>query len=202
MDRVPRGAVTAPVAEHDVWVLRHGATEWSVDGRHTGRTDLPLTEDGRDQARVRRAGPRRRPFARVLVSPLAAGPRDLRAGRLRRPGRAHRRPARVGLRRLRGPHDAADPRDGAGLDGVDRALSRGETLDQVAARVDRVIAEVRATDGPVALFAHGHVLRVLTARWCELEPIEGRRFPLDTGTVSILGYEHGFAGVRRWNSTA
>jgi broad specificity phosphatase PhoE len=76
----------------------------------------------------------------------------------------------------------------------------GETLEQVAGRVDRVITCARAGDGPVALFAHGHVLRVLTARWCELDPIEGRRFPLDTGTVGILGYEHGFPGIRRWNA--
>ncbi len=76
----------------------------------------------------------------------------------------------------------------------------GETLAEVAARVDRVIADARATDGPVALFAHGHLLRVLTARWCRFDAIEGRRFPLDTGTVGILGYEHGNPGVRRWNS--
>ena len=78
----------------------------------------------------------------------------------------------------------------------------GETIDQVATRVDRVIDQVRAADGEVAVFAHGHVLRVLTARWCQLEAIEGRRFLLDTGTVNVLGYEHQIPGVRRWNDTS
>ena len=86
------------------------------------------------------------------------------------------------------------------MDDLDGPCPGGETIDQVAARADRVIAEARATDGDVALFAHGHILRVLTARWCGLDPVEGRRFPLDTGTVNILGYEHGYPGVRRWNA--
>ncbi len=78
----------------------------------------------------------------------------------------------------------------------------GETLADVGGPGRSGHRDGASRRGPVALFAHGHVLRILTARWCELDPIEGRRFPLDTGTVGILGYEHGFPGVRRWNSTA
>ena len=78
----------------------------------------------------------------------------------------------------------------------------GETLQQVAQRVDRVIARAGAADGDVALFAHGHVLRVLAARWCDLDPIEGRRLPLATGTTSVLGWEHESRGIRVWNQPA
>jgi probable phosphoglycerate mutase len=181
-------------------VLRHGATEWSVAGRHTGRTDLPLTDEGRAQARaVGRVLDHRR-FARVLVSPLRRARQTCELA-----GYADQAELTDDLREF----------DYGDLEGLTTSQIRvsapgwtvwtgpcpgGETLADVGARVDRVIATVRAVDGPVALFAHGHVLRVLTARWCELEPVEGRRFPLDTGTVGILGYEHGFPGVRRWNS--
>jgi broad specificity phosphatase PhoE len=193
--------VTDPEAEHDVWVLRHGATEWSVSGRHTGRTDLPLTDDGRAQARAVGQILTGQRFARVLVSPLARARETCTLA-----GYADQAELTDDLREF----------DYGDLEGLTTPQIRetvpgwtvwthpcpgGETLADVGARVDRVIATVRAVDGPVALFAHGHVLRILTARWCELDPIEGRRFPLDTGTVGILGYEHGFPGVRRWNST-
>jgi len=194
--------VTVAVPEHDAWLLRHGATEWSVDGRHTSRTDLPLTEHGRDQAEAVGRALDGRSFARVLVSPRR---------------RARETCDLSGYGAEAEITDDLQELDYGEYEGLTTAQIRetapgwtiwtgpcpgGETLDQVAARVDRVIAEVRTTDGPVALFAHGHVLRVLTARWCQLDPIEGRRFPLDTGTVSILGYEHGFPGVCRWNAAA
>jgi broad specificity phosphatase PhoE len=184
------------------WVLRHGETEWSRNGRHTGRTDIPLTPDGREQA----LGVGRllddRSFAHVLVSPL---------------GRA------VDTCRLAGYGDQAEVDDDllewdyGDHEGIATPQIRettpgwtiwtgtcpgGETLGEVAARADRVIARVLAAPGDVALFAHGHILRVLTARWCELDPIEGRRFPLDTGTVGVLGWEHEYPAVRRWNDEA
>jgi probable phosphoglycerate mutase len=78
-------------------------------------------------------------------------------------------------------------------------LPNGESIERVAARADRVIERALAADGDVALFAHGHILRVLTARWCDLIPQEGRRFMLDTGTLSLLGWEHEYRGIRGWN---
>jgi probable phosphoglycerate mutase len=194
--------VTGPAAEHDVWILRHGATEWSANGRHTGRTDLPLTEDGRAQARAVGRVLDGRPFARVLVSPLS---------------RARETCELAGYGDQAEPNDDLRELDYGDYEGLTTVQIResvegwtvwdgpcpgGETLADVGVRVDRVIAAVRATDGPVALFAHGHVLRILTARWCRLDPVEGRCFPLDTGTVGILGYEHDYPGVRRWNSVA
>ena len=172
-----------------------------MSGRHTSHTDLALTDDGRKQAiaigRVLDA----RPFARVLVSPLA---------------RARDTCELAGY----GPHaevtDDLREWDYGDYEGLTTPQIRetvpdwtvwtapcpgGETIEEVAARADRVIAAARAADGEVAVFAHGHVLRVLTARWCQLDAVEGRRFPLGTGTVNVLGYEHGFPGIRRWNDT-
>ena len=192
--------MTTPGDEHDVWVVRHGATEWSIAGRHTGRTDLALTEEGRDQARAVGRVLDGRPFSRVLVSPLARARETCELAGYADQAECTDDLLEFDYGRYEGLTTAQIREDVPGWTVWTEPCPGGEALIDVAARVDRVIAAVRGTDGPVALFAHGHVLRVLTARWCQLEPVEGRRFPLDTGTVGILGYEHGFPGVRRWNS--
>lgn len=188
--------------QHQMWVLRHGATEWSVDGRHTGRTDLPLSPAGRAQAEAVGRLLAGRPFARVLVSPLA---------------RAAATCVLAGYGDVAETDDDLAEWDYGGYEGITSQQIRqtvpgwtvwtgtcpdGETIDQVAARADRVIARALAADGDVALFAHGHILRVLTARWCQLDAIEGRRFPIDTGTVNVLGWEHEYPVIQRWNDEA
>jgi broad specificity phosphatase PhoE len=181
-------------------LVRHGETEWSRTGRHTGRTDLPLTDAGRRNAEVLRASLSARPFALVLTSPLSRA---------------------VETCRLAGLGDSAETReellewDYGDYEGLTTAEIRerrpdwnlwrdgcpgGESPDDVAARVDRVIAEVRRADGDVALFAHGHVLRVLAARWIELGPEGGARLVLATATLSVLGWERETAAVRLWNA--
>ncbi|MET8158649.1 histidine phosphatase family protein [Sphaerisporangium sp. NPDC005289] len=186
-------------------LLRHGETEWSRDRRHTGRTDLPLTPKGEDQARALAPALKDRTFSLVLVSPAE---------------RARYTAELAGLTGV-----ATDPDlwewDYGGYEGITTADIRverpgwylwrdgvipgdaehpGETIEQVAERADRVIARVRGVEGTVALVAHGHFLRVLTARWLELPPREGRHFVLDTGTISALGYEHGEPALTRWNA--
>jgi probable phosphoglycerate mutase len=184
---------------HQLWLFRHGETEWSLSGQHTGRTDLPLTAAGQRRARAigrRLAG---RPFARVLSSPL---------------GRA------LETCRLAGYGDVAelsqdlmewDYGDYEGRRTVDIRQERpgwslwqdgapgGETIDRVAARTRRVIEAAAAATGDVALFAHGHVLRVLTACWLELAPEAGQRFQLGTAAVSVLGYERETRVIVKWN---
>ena len=180
-------------------VVRHGETEWSRAGKHTGRTDVPLTEQGRRQAEAVGAALGDRDFALVLTSPL---------------GRA------LETCRLAGFGDRAEPRDelmewdyGAyegrttseireerpdwtlWRDGV----REGETIEQVAQRVDRVLGQIRSLEGDALLFAHGHVLRVLTACWLELEPDAGRLFALDPATLSTLGYERETPVIQLWN---
>jgi broad specificity phosphatase PhoE len=182
--------------------MRHGATDWSESGRHTSRTDLPLTSFGREQAADVGRLLGGRPFARVLVSPLA---------------RARETCEIAGYGAEAEVTDDLREWDYGDYEGLTTPQIRdtvpdwtvwsalcpgGETLAQVTSRVDRVIATARASGGEVAVFAHGHVLRVLTARWCELDAVEGRRFPLETGTVNVLGYEHDLPGVRRWNDRA
>jgi probable phosphoglycerate mutase len=181
--------------------VRHGETEWAKLGRHTGRTDIPLTALGRAQATAvagRLAG---RPFALVLSSPRS---RALDTARLA--GFADR---------VRTTDDLLEWDYGAdeGRTTLDIRAERpgwsiwsdgpkdGETIRQVAARADRVIALARRQAGDVLVFAHGHVLRVLAARWLAAAPSMGRRFALSTATLSILGWERETPVIERWNDT-
>ncbi|MGI5415788.1 histidine phosphatase family protein [Actinomadura luteofluorescens] len=190
-------------------LVRHGETEWSRARRHTGRTDLPLTARGEEQARALRGALAGRTIATTLVSPAE---------------RARRTAELAGLRT-----DAIDPDlwewDYGGYEGVSTRTIRekrpgwflwddgvvpgdaahpGETVERVGERADAVLARARPllSGGDVALVAHGHVLRVLTARWLGLEPALGRLFALDTGTVSALGSEHDRPVVSAWNVPA
>jgi broad specificity phosphatase PhoE len=189
-------------------LLRHGATEWSQSGQHTGRTDIPLLEEGRRQAEAIGAllgAYHLTEFAQVLTSPL------------------ERASETCALAGFEGETDLDllewDYGDYEGIttaeiqqnvpgwslwrDGVipGDADHPGETIGEVGARVDRVLkrAEPLLADGDVALVAHGHVLRVLTARWLGLPPAGGRMFRLDTGTVSTLGTEHDEPVILSWN---
>ncbi len=183
-----------------IWLVRHGATEWSVNGRHTGSTDLPLLPQG--QERAARLAPvlDDLPFSLVLVSPLT---------------RARDTAAMAGF-----PGAEVDPDlhewDYGVYEGITTATIRetvpnwtvwdgevpqGETVERVAARATRVLARADAAGGDVLLFAHGHILRVLTAVRLGLDPREGRRFVLDPATVSVIGHEHEWPALRRWNTT-
>jgi broad specificity phosphatase PhoE len=181
-------------------LVRHGETEWSRSGQHTSHTDLPLTETGRRQGELL-AGPLQEyEITRVLTSPLA---RALDTCKLAGMGdRAEVREELVewdyGDYEGRTTPDIREERPGWLLwrDGC----PGGETADQVGARVDRVLDEIRsAPDATAALFAHGHVLRVLTARWLGLPPEAGALFALSTATLSTLGYERETAVIRSWN---
>ncbi len=185
-------------AGHHVWLVRHGETEWARLGRHTGRTDIRLTEKGRAQARSlgsRLAGHR---FALELTSPLS---------------RAAETAALAGF-----PDATVDPDlqewDYGALEGrmtVDIAKDYrdwtiwrgpwpgGETVEDVGARADHVVVRARAADGDVLVFAHGHLLRVLAARWLGLSPSSGGLFALGTATISILGWDRDAAVIETWN---
>jgi broad specificity phosphatase PhoE len=189
-----------PAAERQIYVVRHGETEWSVNGRHTGRTDIPLTDVGREQAEDlgrRLAGHR---FALVLTSPLS---------------RASETASLAGFRDAERVDDLREWDYGAfeGRTTVDIRADipewsiwqgpwhAGETARQVGARADRVIARCLdpAVDGDALLFAHGHVLRVLTARWLGLAARQGSLFALGTATIGILGWERSNRVIETWN---
>jgi len=182
-----------------VVLVRHGETEWSASGRHTGRTDVPLTDAGRGQATALGGCLREWTFALVLASPLQRAAETCRLA-----GLGDAMQARDDLTEW-------DYGDYEGLTTVEIRTNRsnwslwaqgvpgGETADEVGARADRVIAEAQAASGDVALFAHGHFLRVLTARWLDLPPERGRSFALGTATLSVLGYERENRVITRWN---
>ena len=182
----------------ELWLIRHGETEWSRSGAHTGLTDLPLTAAGAAAATRLAAPLAAHPFALVLTSPLQ---RARRTARLAGFPDALPDPNLVewnygDYEGLSTPQIQVD-RPGWNLwrDGV----PHGETAAQVAARADAVIARALAADGDVALFAHGHVLRILTACWLGLPPDAGRLFALATATLSTLGYERETRVITRWN---
>lgn len=188
------------MSERSVVLVRHGETEWSKTGKHTGRTDVPLTEHGRDAARALAPKLARFQFARVLSSPLSrawetcalAGFGD----------RAEKRDAL--LEWNYGDYEGLLSKDirarVPGWTVFTHGCPNGETVEDVARRVDALIVEIAAASGDVAIFAHGHVLRVLAARWIEQDPALGARLMLDTAHVSILGFERDVRVVRAWNA--
>jgi probable phosphoglycerate mutase len=182
-------------------LVRHAQTQWSLDGRHTGSTDIPLTEHGRELAR--RLEPRlaRWRFAAVFVSPL---------------GRARETCELSGLGREARVLDDLHEWDYGEYEGLTTAEIRrvrpdwvlwrdgcpgGELPRQVGARADRVLAAVAQAGAPVALFSHGHMLRVIGARWIAQEAAQGGRLGLSAGALCVLGHERETAVIARWNDT-
>jgi probable phosphoglycerate mutase len=187
-------------AVHRVYLVRHAETEWSRSGRHTGTTDLPLTGTGRQRARELEPLLAQADFVLVLSSPLR---------------RARQTTALAGFgERAAIDDDLAEWNYGAyegltteqihqkapGWMVFSDGAPGGETPAQVGARVDRVIARIQSAGGDVALFGHGHVLRVLAARWLGLPVSAGSQFLLDTGTLSVLSHYRGTPALERWNS--
>jgi broad specificity phosphatase PhoE len=184
----------------EIVLVRHGETEWSRDHRHTGRTDVPLTAAGRRQAERLRDALAEWSFGRVLSSPLT---RALDTCRLAGYGdRAELSDALLewdyGEYEGETTDRIRESRPGWNLwrDGC----PGGETVADVSARVDPLVSELKDSEGDVALFAHGHVLRVLAARWLEMAPEAGARFWLATATISVLGSERETPVFRRWNA--
>jgi broad specificity phosphatase PhoE len=187
-------------------IIRHGETEWSAAGRHTGRTDILLTTQGEAAAKALRPALERRQIKAVFTSPAA---RARRTAELAGLGHAEQDPDLwewdYGGYEGRTTPEIQAERPGWYLwrDGVPPgdAQHPGETVDHVGARADAVLRRVRPllSDGDVALVAHGHVLRVLTARYLGLVAADGRLFRLDTGTLSLLGSEHAEPVVQAWN---
>lgn len=183
-----------------VFAVRHGETAWSVSGQHTGSTDIPLTDRGRDLATRLRPVLSGQSFGCALTSPLA---------------RARQTCALCGLGEIATiDSDLAEWRYGD-YEGLTPAQIEqnapgwlifrdgcpgGESPDEVGVRADRLIARVRAVDGDAVLFSHGHLLRVLAARWLGMPPRAGQHFLLDTGTLGVLSYYRSVPAIRTWNA--
>ena len=187
------------MGEHQVWLVRHGETEWSRDHKHTSVTDLPLTQTGVGVAgslRPRLAGI---PFEAVLTSPRT---------------RARRTAELAGFPDAEVDEDLTEW-DYGDYEGITTEAIRetvpdwtvwthptpgGETAEQVTRRLDRVVDRVQRVQGNVLVFGHGHSLRALTARWLGLRAADGRLFRLDTATLCCLGFERGLRVILRWNA--
>jgi broad specificity phosphatase PhoE len=186
------------VPADELWVVRHGETEWSRDGRHTSRTEVDLTPEGEQVARGLRERLDGVEFDLVLTSPRL---------------RARRTAELAGMPDARVEDDLTEW-DYGEYEGITTAEIReqvpdwtiwsqpcpgGESAADVSRRLDRVVAEVRANGGRVLVFSHGHASRALAARWLGLPVTEGRLFLLGTATISVLGYERESPVVARWN---
>jgi broad specificity phosphatase PhoE len=193
--------VTETPPERQVWLVRHGETEWARLGRHTGRTDIPLTDVGREQARAigRRLAGRR--FALVLTSPLSRAAETARLAGFGDVAIDDPDLREWDYGALEGRLTTDIRSDYPGWSIWTGPWPEGETLDEVAARADRVIARCLAPEvvGDALLFAHGHLLRVLAARWIRRPPAEGGAFALSTATHSILGWDRENPVIETWN---
>jgi probable phosphoglycerate mutase len=190
----------------ELWLVRHGETTWSAEGRHTGWTDIPLTGNGRRQAAVLGKTLAGTKFAAVLCSPLLRAKETCEIA-----GFGSIAVADEGLREwdygvYEGRTSQEIQAEIPGWSVWKDAIVGGESLEQVGARADGVIARALAAAGPqtddvarVALFGHAHILRILAARWIGLAPRDGSLLVLGTGSVSVLGWEKETRVVQRWN---
>jgi broad specificity phosphatase PhoE len=183
----------------NVFAIRHGETAWSLGGQHTGTTDIPLTDNGQRLAERMRPMLQKERFALVLVSPMQRARKTCELAGLGDQAEIDRNLLEWNYGDYEGltPKQIAETAPGWMIfrDGC----PGGETPEQVGMRVDRVIARARGIQGDVALFAHGHVLRVLAARWIGLSVQAGQHFLLDTGTLCVLGSYRDVPAVRVWN---
>ena len=187
-------------ASSEVVLVRHAETEWSLNGRHTGHSDIPLTKRGRERAVALGDELGKRRFDLVLTSPLSRATETCSLA-----GFEERAVLRDDLMEwdygaYEGRRTIEIRKELPGWSLWRDGAPEGETAQVVSARADRVLDEIRSVAGDCLVFSHGHLLRVLAARWLGLEPQAGRLFALDPGSLSILGYERETPVVRLWNS--
>ena len=199
---VPASADRAGSTGQRVVLVRHGETEWSRTGQHTGRSDIPLDPEGEEQARRLRGRLSGWRFAEVLSSPLRRAWRTCELAGYA--ASAHPDPDiqewYYGAYEGRTAAEIRVERPGWEIwrDGV----VGGESVDDVSRRADRTIERVRSIAGDVALFAHGHFLRILASRWCGVSALAGEHLGLSPGAVSVLGYEREASVIWLWNDTS
>jgi len=186
----------------ELWLIRHGETAWSLSGAHTGSTDLPLTPVG--EAKAKALGPKLagRRFALVLTSPMQRARRTCELAGLGAQAEIEPNLREWDYGKYEGLTTSDIHRDRPGWSLFRDGVPGGETIDQVAVRAEAVIRRASGAmqaGGDIALFAHGHILRILTARWLALPPTDARLFALGTASISTLGHEHEYRVIVQWN---
>ncbi|KRB50406.1 phosphoglycerate mutase [Rhizobium sp. Root708] len=185
----------------EIYLVRHGETEWSLSGRHTGRSDIPLTPNG--EAAAREVGPRLagRSFAAVWLSPSQRARNTCRLAGFGAGVVAKNDLAEWDYGAYEGITTKAIHADRPDWQLFRDGCPDGEAADDVGARADRIVTELRQANASILIFSSSHFLRVLAARWLGLPPTDGARFILDTTSISVLGYEHDLTEpvIRQWN---
>ena len=186
--------------KHEIWLMRHGETAWSLSGQHTSRTDLPLTAEGERLAAELKIRLRGREFTQVLASPMGRAIKTCRLAGLE-PHETTKDLCEWDYGDYEGLTTPEIQRTAPGWTIWTGSVPNGETAAQVAERADRLIERAVNVPGDVAFFAHGHFLRVLGARWISMDPTFGARLALSTGSICVLGYERDTRVLKVWNQT-
>ncbi len=183
----------------ELWIVRHGETEWSASGQHTGRTDIPLTQEGERKARALRKLLDGRRFALVLSSPLSRARETCRLAGYGDQAETCEDLLEWNYGEYEGRTTPEIRMEAPEWNIWQGKVPGGETAEQVAERTQRVIERAERAGGDTIAFAHGHVLRVLGATWLGLSPDSGRLAVLGTAALGVLGWEHEWHVVKRWN---
>ncbi|MBG80892.1 MAG: histidine phosphatase family protein [Phycisphaerae bacterium] len=184
-----------------LWLLRHAETEWSLSGQHTSFTDIPLTPNGEAMGRLLGRSLAGKSFSLVMSSPRQRALRTCELAGLLPQAEVTEDLAEWNYGQYEGRTTKEIRKESPAWTIWNGHTPGGETPDEVGARCQRVIERAKEAGGDVALFAHGHVLRVMAATWLGLQPSEGRCFTLGTGTYSVLGYEHEYTTTLVWNQS-
>jgi probable phosphoglycerate mutase len=183
-----------------IYLVRHGETAWSVAGQHTGRTDLPLTPAGEKRGTQLRERLRGIVFSQVLTSPLQRARQTCELAGLGATARIEPALREWDYGDYEGETTATIRLRRPGWELFRDGCPKGESPESVSKRADLVVDSLRAVDGIVAVFSHGHFLRALAMRWVELPIAEAKHFPLNTAAISLLGFEHASdPAIVRWN---
>ncbi len=183
----------------ELWLIRHGETEWSKSGAHTGHTDIPLTEEGKRRAVALRSYLDGHKFSLVLSSPLQRAAETCRLAGFGDLMQMEPNLLEWNYGEYEGRTTNDIHKDAPNWDLWRDGVPHGETIEQVAARGHAVIERALKASGDVALFAHGHILRILTTCWLDLAPRDARLFALGTASLSRLGYERDTQVIALWN---
>ncbi len=183
----------------DLWLIRHGETEWSRHGAHTGRTDIPLTDAGRRQALQLRDHLAGRDFGLVLTSPLSRARETCYLAGYRKQAEIEPLLVEWNYGNYEGRTTPEIREDAPGWSLWSCGVPGGETIEQVAARANRVLERALEAPGDVALFGHGHILRIMASLWVGLPPSCGSRFAFGAARIGILGYERESRVIQLWN---
>jgi broad specificity phosphatase PhoE len=188
-----------PTVNSTIYLIRHGETEWAKSGRHTGRTDIPLTDAGREQAGFLLPIFDDVKFARILSSPLQRALETAKLAGLSSRVEVDKELLEWDYGDYEGLTTNQIRERVPGWSVWTHPFPNGETIDELSHRADQVVAKLRSIEGNVAIFSHGHFLRVLVSRWIGLPADHGSRFLLGTSTLSILGYENETQVIKTWN---